>query len=77
MKSKQISEISAEWTTGKLNDVCELITDGTHFSPKEDPQGTMIIATVKDMTYGEFDFKNCKKISKKSFDELVKNGCSP
>jgi type I restriction enzyme, S subunit len=77
LKSKSIKIFDNEWDTGKLEDVCELITDGSHFSPKEDSQGTMIIATVKDMLYDEFNFERCKKISKKSFEELVRTGCSP
>ena len=39
--------------------------------------GTKIIATVKDMKYNKFSFEDCKKISDKDFELLVKTGCTP
>ena len=60
----------------KLEDVCLNITDGSHFSPKTDEEGFPYI-TVRDINDDEIDFANCKFISKESYLELAKNGCSP
>jgi type I restriction enzyme, S subunit len=66
-----------DWKDYSLNEVCREITDGSHFSPKEVPDGEMVIASVKDMNEYDFDLNNCKRISKKDYLELVKNGCKP
>ena len=74
-KNTEFGDIPAEWKIQTLDSVCKKITDGSHFSPKEDPGGQYRIGTVKDMVENDFDLKNCKKISKKDFNLLVKNGC--
>ncbi len=61
----------------KLEDVCFKITDGSHFSPKEDLNGPKIIATVKNMLDNCFDIKSCKRISLKEYEKLVQNDCKP
>lgn len=43
------------WKTYKLEDICLKITDGSHFSPKEDKNGERLMASVKDMQ--EYGFK--------------------
>lgn len=59
-----------------LNEVCELITDGSHFSPKDIGEGYPMLS-VKDMGERDFSFSSCKHISKADYDILVKNGCKP
>ena len=59
-----------------LNEVCELITDGSHFSPKDIGEGFPMLS-VKDMGERDFSFSSCKHISKTDYDILVKNGCKP
>lgn len=69
-------ELSEGWPMVRLGDVCEKITDGSHFSPETVTNGYPYI-TVKDITGNGIDLKNCKKISKKDYENLVKNGCKP
>lgn len=59
-----------------LNEVCELITDGSHFSPKDIGEGFPMLS-VKDMGERDFSFSSCKHISKMDYDILVKSGCKP
>ena len=60
----------------ELNSVCKKITDGSHFSPETLDSGFPYV-TVRDLENGFIDFEGCKKIDKKSFMELKKNGCKP
>lgn len=61
----------------ELNEVCNLITDGSHFSPKEFSNEYPYI-TVKDIdSYGNIDFVNCKKIDKELFLKMKSNNCNP
>jgi len=68
--------ISEDGQTNLLNELCSLITDGSHSSPQNEDQG-YYMPSVKDMRQNGFDFSDCKKISKESFDSLVNNGCKP
>jgi type I restriction enzyme S subunit len=63
-------------STRKLSELCSLITDGSHFSPKTVSQGLPYI-TVRDISKDEIDFDGCKYISAESYEELEKNGCRP
>ena len=69
-------QIDPEWELVKLGDVCEKITDGSHFSPKTGDFNYPYI-TVKDLIDDEIDFNNCKFIEKKEFIELSNMGCKP
>ena len=60
----------------KLEDICILITDGSHFSPKGEPVGYPMLS-VKDMREYGFDYSNCKYISKNDFEIMKKSGCVP
>ena len=60
----------------KLESVCTLITDGSHFSPKSIPTGYPMLS-VKDMRFNGFDYSECNHISKQDFEILKKNGCVP
>lgn len=76
-KETEIGKIPVDWEVSMLDEISLKVTDGSHFSPKESENGNKIIATVKDMEYYQFSFKNCKRISDEDFNILVKNGCSP
>lgn len=65
------------WTSMLLTDLCKVITDGSHYSPKESPEGTRLIGTVKDMTEFGFELTDCKKITEEDYHKIVKNGCKP
>lgn len=76
-KETEIGRIPEEWEVSMLDEISIKVTDGSHFSPMASLGGNKIIATVKDMEYNQFSFKNCKNISDEDFNSLVKNGCSP
>ena len=59
-----------------LENLCELITDGSHFSPPSQEEG-YYMASVKDMGDYNFDFSDCRKISKEDYEKLFKSNCSP
>jgi type I restriction enzyme S subunit len=60
----------------KLLEVCENITDGSHFSPKTLDDGYPYI-TVRDLDEEGINFNSCRFISKVDFQKFSKNGCSP
>ena len=59
-----------------LNDVCFLITDGSHFSPANEEVGYPMLS-VKDMDETDFNLNNCKHIGEEAFSVLATNGCVP
>lgn len=64
------------WELKSLDEICLLITDGAHWSPKDIGQGYPM-PSVKDMTENGFDFSNSKRISKEDFEKLKKSNCCP
>lgn len=64
------------WSIDSLNDLCDLITDGSHFSPTPQDDGEIIV-NVKDMADWGINYDSCTRISKKDFDLLFKQNCSP
>lgn len=68
---------SATWEHKSLEDVCSLITDGSHFSPKTYSTGDFPYITVRDIRDGEVDFSKCQFISEVAFKGLQKTGCQP
>ena len=60
----------------KLNELCEKITDGSHYSPVGTNTGFPMLS-VKDMRENGFSRKECKYINKKDYDALVKSDCKP
>jgi type I restriction enzyme S subunit len=64
------------WKEYTLNDLCELITDGAHASPKTDPNG-LPIGTVENMLDDSINIPGCRLISKEDFESLVRNNCQP
>lgn len=68
--------MAGSWRTTTLEEVCLNITDGAHFSPKEDPTG-LPMASVKDLTRHGIELRGCKRISHADFDMLKRQGCQP
>lgn len=66
----------SEWITSTIDDICKLVTDGAHNSPKSVDNG-YYMASVKDFTVYGFDFSNCRKISEADYLKLKKQGCVP
>ena len=60
-----------------LSIVCTKITDGSHFSPKEDEDGAYPMLSVKDMKSRGFEYTACKYINEHDYKVLVANGCKP
>ena len=60
----------------RLEDICIKITDGSHFSPKENYQGYPMLS-VKDMTEYGFDYSSCKRISEEDYKTMLSNDCVP
>lgn len=73
---KRLDGFSGGWITKPLEQLCDLITDGSHESPSEYLDG-FYMPSVKDMTDSGFDFSDCKRISKADYERLVANGCKP
>lgn len=68
------SAFPRDWRVMSLADVCEQVTDGSHFSPKPQAQGCPI-ANVKDLEDGRVDIESCTKIKEEDFHALIRNGC--
>lgn len=65
------------WEQKKLKDLCPYITDGSHYSPKDDKNGTIPMLSVKDMQQNSFSYDNCKMISEDEYQKLLSTGCKP
>jgi type I restriction enzyme S subunit len=63
---------SKNWQLGKLGEVCDLITDGTHFSPKNEIKGDYKYVTAKNIRPFIIDLTNISYISKKDHLEIYK-----
>jgi type I restriction enzyme, S subunit len=74
-KETEVGEIPEEWRVMSLSEASLEITDGSHFSPREDKNGQYHIATVANITDGKIDVESCKKVSKGDYELLVRNGC--
>ncbi len=68
--------MKSEWNTGTIAEICSLVTDGSHFSPKSCETGELMVS-VKDFCGFGFDFTNCKRISKEDYEKLKTAGCVP
>jgi type I restriction enzyme S subunit len=65
------------WESRELVEVCDQITDGSHFSPKSTDEDEYPYITVRDIDNDLIDFVNCKFINKTNYQSLLKNGCKP
>ena len=68
--------MKSNWITTTLDEVCSLVTDGAHNSPRSVERG-YYMASVKDFTEYGFDFSKCRKISKEDYEKLRRQGCVP
>lgn len=67
-------EIPANWTWCYLDNLCSLITDGTHHTPTYVSSGVPFIS-VKNLSSGYLDFSGTKFISTREHNELKKRCC--
>ncbi|MDP9043162.1 MAG: restriction endonuclease subunit S, partial [Bacteroidota bacterium] len=65
----------SDWPLVRLKEVCNRISDGTHFTPEYKSKGIPFIS-VKDIFDGEVHFEKCKYIDSKTHQELIKR-CNP
>jgi type I restriction enzyme, S subunit len=59
-----------------IRDVCELVTDGTHYTPKNVGAGFPFL-TVKDIKDDHLDLKTCSFISEEDYIEACNGNSSP
>ena len=64
------------WPMDKAENLCTLVTDGSHFSPKACEEGYPMLS-VKDMRQNGFDYSDCKLVDDETFEILKKQGCVP
>jgi type I restriction enzyme S subunit len=63
--------IIALWKKERLDDVCILVTDGTHDTPEVVPEGFPLVKG-KDISNGYIDFENCDRISEDEHRHIIK-----
>src|SRR5699024_5887305 len=68
-------ELPKGWEWVRLNNICSLITDGTHSTPKYTEYGVPFLS-VKDLSKGFIDFSNTRFISEEEHTQLIKS-CNP
>ena len=68
--------MKSEWNIGTISEVCSLVTDGSHYSPKSCDNGEYMVS-VKDFKEFGFDFSNCKHISSSDYEKMKASGCIP
>src|SRR3546814_6126299 len=60
-----------------LQEVCSLITDGTHYTPPDLGTGVPFL-TVKDIDgEGKLDFDGCSKIAKEEIEQAAAGSSAP
>ena len=59
-----------------VEDACELVTDGTHYTPKNVGNGVPFL-TVRDVTDSELDFASCSFITDTDFKLANDGNCAP
>ena len=76
MVPSPLGPIPEGWNHVCIDDVCGLVTDGSHSSPKSVDEG-LPMASSKDMHDWGLNLDTCRHISREDFDQLVRNGCKP
>jgi len=65
-----------KWNVKILKDICEKLTDGTHFSPENLEEGDYKYITAKNIKTSGFDFSNITYVSKEVHDGIYSR-CNP
>jgi type I restriction enzyme S subunit len=74
-KDSPLGRIPKEWECDSLVVFCEKIQDGTHFSPKTDPNGAYKYITSKNIRMGYLDFTNLEYINEDAHKKIYRR-CS-
>ena len=67
---------SMGWKIVKLVDVCDKVTDGTHFSPESYAEGDYKYVTAKNIKESGFDFTNITYVTKDIHSDIFSR-CNP
>lgn len=73
----ELGPIPQGWRVVTLDEACKKITDGSHYSPKDNTNGVIPMLSVKDMGHNDFDYSSCKRIDEEEFNKMKKNDCVP
>ena len=65
------------WPSDKAVNLCQIVTDGSHFSPVADENGNIPMLSVKDMRINTFCYDNCKMIGEDIYQIMLGQGCVP
>ena len=82
---QQVQTLFADWLSANnesateiaLGNICTKVTDGSHFSPKDDSTSYIPMLSVKDMREFDFDLTSCKHICEDDYEKMVANDCVP
>lgn len=70
-KKTPLGVVPDSWEYDSLERYCDLIQDGTHFSPKSS-SGTYKYITSKNIRFGRIDLSTCLYISKQEHNDIYK-----
>jgi restriction endonuclease S subunit len=73
--AKTYDEAAERWGLRRLDDLCQQITDGTHWTPRYVETGIPFLS-VKDITSGRISFDNVRYITADEHAALIKR-CKP
>lgn len=68
--------IPENWTWCRLGEICTKITDGTHHSPKNYPEGDYMYVTAKNIKHNGVDLSNITYVSEEVHNEIYSR-CDP
>jgi len=68
-KNIKEGELPEGWREKKLNELCELITDGDHQAPPQSNQGIPFIV-ISNLNNGKIDFSNTRFVTKDYYENL-------
>jgi type I restriction enzyme S subunit len=71
-----MTELSSGWIETSLFDACELITDGTHHSPINGPEGDFKYITAKNIKKGGLDLESVTYVNASTHAEIYRR-CPP
>lgn len=73
-----IGDVPENYKIVKLKNILSKLTDGSHVSVEAIDDGYPYVTVANiDQKSGKIDLESCQKISKKEYEQLVRNGCKP
>lgn len=74
---KEVASLTTDDGRLSLGELCSKVTDGSHSSPRNNPNGKYPMLSVRDMRRFGFDYTSCKMINRLDFDTMVSSDCVP